>query len=76
MIICDLKIPDKVVALFKRWRNLESESRRPDRSAKTAHQEKVVELATDLDWPFDIRKTDAEDKIKNSGILDWREEVD
>ena len=76
MIIPDFKIPLKVVGLYKRWRNLERESRRPDRSVKTTHREKVVQLTADLDWPLDIRKTDSEDKVQKSGILDWREEVD
>ena len=62
--------------LHKRWRNLEKDSRRPDRAASRTFLEKQVKLGLELELPFDIRKKDAELVFERSGNIDWREDVD
>ena len=75
MIVRDDHLAKKVVDLYRNWKGLEKESRRPDRSITTNHQKKVKQMKSDLDLPFDVRKIDAEDTVQKSGMLDWREEV-
>ena len=70
----DRFIDDKIRSVWKNWSKLETESRRPERRPfyfKKAEEE----LQNVLKKPFDISKVAAENIIKESGIKDWREEI-
>ena len=70
IIKSDRHLAEKVVALYKGWRNLEGDSRRPDRALKPSFLEKQQQFISDLDLPFDIRKLEAETIIQYSGTMD------
>ena len=76
MIKGDQHVAGKVVELYKKWRSLEGGSRKPDRAVKSNFLGKQEQLRLDLDLPLDIRKLEAENIIQQSGIMDWREEVE
>ena len=75
IIKSDRHVAEKVVELYKRWKSLEKESRRPDRALKNSFVVKQQNFISDLELPFDIRKVDAETTIQQSGTIYWREEV-
>ena len=72
----DIHIADKISKLYKQWRNLEGDSRRPDRALRTSFLDKQQKFILDLDLPFDIRKVDADTIIQDSDTIYWREEVE
>ena len=76
MIKQDRFIDEKIIGVWKIWRKLEEDSRRPDRSASANFEKKVAEFKILMKKPFDICKVAAEDIIKNSGIKDWKEETE
>ena len=70
----DRFIDEKIRSVWKNWSKLETESRRPNRRPfyfKNAEED----LQKVLKKPFDISKVAAETIIKESGIKDWREEI-
>ena len=71
----DHRISETVVNLFRRWKNIEKDSRRLDRSSKPTFQAKLQKLKEDLQMPLNIAKQKAADIIRSSGIKDWQEEV-
>ena len=75
IIKSDNHVAEKVVALYKQWRNLEGQSRSPDRALKSNFIGKQQNFTLDIDLPFDIRKVEAETIIQHSGTMDRREEV-
>ena len=72
----DQRITEKIVEMYRKWKSLEGESRRPDRAVKPSFLKKQEQMLMDLDMPLDIKKANAETIIQNSRILDWREEVE
>ena len=76
MIRKDQDINEKIIVLYKKWRNLEMASRRADRSASISFKMKLKLLKKELEMPFSICKQSAEDIIKGSGIIDWQEETE
>ena len=76
MIKQDRFIDDKILGIWKLWRNLEQDSRRPARSGTENFARKVEEFKCMMKKPFDICKVTAEDIIRNSGIKDWKEEIE
>ena len=72
----DQHVEGKIKELYKKWVDIERESRRPGRAEKSSFLEKQKALEDALENPFDIRRLDAEDRVKHSGMLDWREEVE
>ena len=75
MIKADRHVKDLIVDVYKLWRNLEKESRRPERASKPGFLKKHQDLLSNLDLPLDIRWVDAGKILQNSGILDWKEEL-
>jgi hypothetical protein len=75
MTMNDKEIEGKIVGLFKQYKALEQDSRRPDRAARVTFKSKEVTFVTMLDNPFNIAKMDAEETIRKSGIVDHVEEV-
>ena len=75
LVITDHRIYETVKNLFKRWRIMEQDSRRPDRSSKPTFQTKLKSLKEDLEMPLNISKLKATDIIHSSGIKDWQEEA-
>ena len=71
----DRFIDDKIKGIWKDWRMLEVDSRRPSRSSAAAFIKKQAEFEEQLKKPFNISKVGAEDIIKESGIKDWKEET-
>ena len=76
IIKSDRHVAEKVVSMYNQWRNLEGQSRRPDRALKLNFMEKQQKFCLDIDLPFDIRKLEAETIIQQSETMDWREEVE
>ena len=74
IIKSDRHVAEKVVSMYKQWRNLEGQSRRPDRALKPNFMEKQQKFCLDTDLPFDIRKLEDETIIQQSETMDWREE--
>ena len=76
IIVDDRKIIDKLVKLFEELKTIDQESRRAERK----DTEKVIKrrqtFKEKLKVPFDICLKAAEDKIKMSGIVNWREDVE
>ena len=70
------KITEKIVATYKKWRNMEGDSRRPDRAIRSTFLNKQKQLSLDLDMPLDISKLEAGTIIQASGLRDWREEAE
>ena len=75
IVIKDHRISETLANLFKRWRNMEQDSRCPDRSSRPTFQAKLKDLKEDLEMPLNITKQKATDIIHSSGIKDWKEEV-
>ena len=55
----DIQISEMVVDLYKKWKSLEMESRRPDRSASDSFRDKEDKYKELLELPFNISKTNA-----------------
>ena len=71
----DNKIETKIMKLFEVWHKLELESRRKDLSKrKNFDQKEKVFLEDTLNTPMNIAKKDSETILKNSGILNWKED--
>ena len=75
MIQPDKNIERQVTALYKRWRGVEYDSRRPERASKSAFRAKQDKLVTDLNMPFNVAKVNAPHIIQKSVITEWKEEV-
>ena len=71
----DRFIEDMIKAVWKDWCRLEVDSRRPSRSSKGSFRTKEENFTAELGKAFNITKVAAEDIIRHSGILDWRNEV-
>ena len=76
MIKQDRFIDVKISGVWKDWKKVELESRRPERSSTVSFLKKEEEFKKLLKKPFDISKVAAEDIIKDSGIKDWKEEIE
>ena len=66
----DYKIVQQVTNLYKKWRTLEHESRRPNRASKPAFLSKEEMFVAELSLPFNVTKVDAPSIIQKSGIKD------
>ena len=75
IVIRDQRISETIMKLFKMWRSMEQDSRRPDRSSKPTFQTKLKIFKEDLEMPLNISKQKANEIIHSSGIKDWQEEV-
>lgn len=75
MIMETKHIKKKILDLYKKWNILETESRRPDRSAMPTFKKKEELFKQELAMPFNITKTNADNIIKGSSMLDWQEET-
>ena len=77
MVITDIKIKEKILAIWKDWKELERISRRPDRASKTSFQKRQERFLVEvLDMPLNISRGDFETILKeDSGITDWKEDV-
>ena len=71
----DRFIDEMIRGVWKEWSRLEGESRRPSRSSTDAFKRKEEKFVEGLRKPFNISKISAEAIMKDSGILDWREEA-
>ena len=77
-IISDDKyILEKIINLWKNWRDMERTSKRKDRATKPSFLKQQDNFLTNvLDLPFNILCRDYEDILKTeSGIKDWREDL-
>jgi SMC interacting uncharacterized protein involved in chromosome segregation len=70
----DRFIDERIRNVWKPWSKLETESRRSSRRP-VYFKEAVEEFEKVLKKPFNISKVGAEDIIKESGIKDWRDEI-
>ena len=76
IIKMDRHIDEKLNGIYKQWRNMERDSRRPERALRPSFLEKQKMFIFDLDLPFDISRIDADVIIQDSGTIYWREEVE
>ena len=51
----DQRITEKIVEMYRKWKSLEEESRRPDRAVKPSFLRKQEQMLLDLDMPLDIK---------------------
>ena len=75
IIIMDNRISYMLSSLYKTWRNIETDSRRPKRASGPAFAKKLKNLKDTLEMPLNITKVEAAEIIHMSGIKDWQEEV-
>ena len=75
IIIKDHRISEMVTNLYKKWRSIETDSRRPTRSSGPAFLAKLKHLKNALEMPLNITKVEAANIIHKSGIKDWQEET-
>ena len=75
MIKKDEKIQEKIIELYKKWRNLDESSWRMNRCILDSFKSKVKLMEKELFMPFNVCKQAAEAIIKSSGIIDWEEET-
>ena len=67
-------IEEKILKVYKEYKKLESESKRPARCESESFKKNESLFKEVLDTPFNISKKDAERRLKDSHILDWRED--
>ena len=73
MINTDYNISGKILSLFEEWKSIERLSRRQDRKELLVKRE--ANFKEKLNLPFDILQKNREEKLCNSGIKDWKEEL-
>ena len=73
MINTDRRIADKIVSLYQEWKTIEQLSRRGDQ--KELLKKKAEAFKEKMDIPFSILQNKGEDILCNSGIKDWKEEL-
>ena len=76
IIVDDRKIIDKLVKLFEELKTIDKESRWAERKDTENVIKRRQTFKDKLKVPFDICLKAAEDKIKMSGIANWKEDVE
>ena len=77
MIIHDQNIKDKILKIWKEWKDLERTSKRSDRASTQKFKEKEAKFVSDvLDMPLQILKGDYQNVLEKSGIRAWKEDLD
>ena len=76
IIVDDRKIIDKLVKLFEELKTIDKESRWAERKDTENVIKRRQTFKDKLKVPFDICLKAAEDKIKISGIANWKEDVE
>ena len=74
IVIRQDNIEAKILKLYHDYSKLEQESKRPARCGTASFKAKEEAFSDRLDTPMDIAKENAEEKLRESPIMDWRED--
>ena len=74
IVIRQDNIEAKILKLYQDYRKLEQESKRPARCGTDSFKAKEEAFSDRLDTPMDIAKKNAEEKLRESPIMNWRED--
>ena len=75
MIKEDYKIRDLLRKMHTDWTRLQLDSRNPAKASSKLYLEKTEKFQEEMSMPLDIRLRDYEAIIRNSGVLDWEEDI-
>ena len=76
MIVADGKIKEKILDIWKKWKELLRNSMREDRASKPSFKDKEAKFVSEvLEMPLNILKKDYVTVLEKSGIRDWKEDL-
>ena len=75
LLFSDLKILRRIIELYKRWKSLEGDSRREDRSSTKNFLDKVSAFQNEANQPMNIMVKDWRERLKTSGIKEYHQDI-